>query len=134
MECLCLVWALDKLNHYLYGSVFEVITDCNAIESLLKMKSPNRHMLRWQIAIQEYRANMTTAHKVGNINKNSDGLSRTKLSFSTAYHPQTDGLAERMIQNLEDMIRRLCASGLEFKELDVFTHYWCTLIHELELA
>ncbi|MBW0501519.1 hypothetical protein O181_041234 [Austropuccinia psidii MF-1] len=33
----------------------------------------------------------------------------TKLSFSSAYHPQTDGLAERMIQILEDMIRRFCA-------------------------
>ncbi|MBW0489375.1 hypothetical protein O181_029090 [Austropuccinia psidii MF-1] len=29
----------------------------------------------------------------------------TKLSFSTAYHPQTDGLAERIIQTLEDNIR-----------------------------
>ncbi|MBW0537854.1 hypothetical protein O181_077569 [Austropuccinia psidii MF-1] len=27
----------------------------------------------------------------------------TKLSFATAYHPQSDGLAERMIQNLEEM-------------------------------
>ncbi|MBW0469204.1 hypothetical protein O181_008919 [Austropuccinia psidii MF-1] len=35
----------------------------------------------------------------------------SKLSFSTAYHPQTYGLAERMIQTLEDMIRRLCAYG-----------------------
>ncbi|MBW0575024.1 hypothetical protein O181_114739 [Austropuccinia psidii MF-1] len=52
----------------------------------------------------------------------------TKLSFSTAYHPQTDGLAERMIQTLEDMIRRFCAYGLEFKDSDGFTHDWCTLI------
>ncbi|MBW0576233.1 hypothetical protein O181_115948 [Austropuccinia psidii MF-1] len=58
----------------------------------------------------------------------------TKLSFSTAYHPQTDGLAERMIQTLEDMIRRFCAYGLEFKDSDVFTHDWCTLIPALELA
>ncbi|MBW0511868.1 hypothetical protein O181_051583 [Austropuccinia psidii MF-1] len=51
-------------------------------------------------------------------------LFRTKLSFSTAYHPQTDGLAERMIQNLEEMIRRFCAYGLEFKDSDGFTHEW----------
>ncbi|MBW0565111.1 hypothetical protein O181_104826 [Austropuccinia psidii MF-1] len=30
----------------------------------------------------------------------------TKLSFSTAYHPQTDGLAERIIRTIEDIIRR----------------------------
>ncbi|MBW0487335.1 hypothetical protein O181_027050 [Austropuccinia psidii MF-1] len=36
----------------------------------------------------------------------------TKLSFSTAYHPQTDGLAERMIQTLEYMIKRFCSYGL----------------------
>ncbi|MBW0505468.1 hypothetical protein O181_045183 [Austropuccinia psidii MF-1] len=35
----------------------------------------------------------------------------TNLVFSTTYHPQTDGLAERMIQTLEDIIRRFCAYG-----------------------
>ncbi|MBW0528747.1 hypothetical protein O181_068462 [Austropuccinia psidii MF-1] len=52
----------------------------------------------------------------------------TKLSFSTPYYPQTDGLAERIIQNLEDMIRRFCAYGLEFKDSNGSTHFWCTLI------
>ncbi|MBW0496080.1 hypothetical protein O181_035795 [Austropuccinia psidii MF-1] len=58
----------------------------------------------------------------------------TKLLFSKAYHPQTDGLAERMIQTLEDKIRRFCAYGLEFKDSYGFTHDWCTLIPSLELA
>ncbi|MBW0488066.1 hypothetical protein O181_027781 [Austropuccinia psidii MF-1] len=66
----------------------------------------------------------TTIHK----------LFGAKLSFSTAYHPQIDGLAERMIQTLEDIIRRFCAYGLEFKYSDGFTHGWCILLPALELA
>ncbi|MBW0473893.1 hypothetical protein O181_013608 [Austropuccinia psidii MF-1] len=62
-ECLFLVWALEKLHYYLEGAVFEVYTDCTALKSLLKMKTTNRHMLRWQIAIQEYRGNMTIIYK-----------------------------------------------------------------------
>ncbi|MBW0542624.1 hypothetical protein O181_082339 [Austropuccinia psidii MF-1] len=58
-ECLCLVWALEKLHYYLEGAVFEVYTDCKDLKSSLNMKTTNRHMLRWQIAIQEYRGNMT---------------------------------------------------------------------------
>ncbi|MBW0564618.1 hypothetical protein O181_104333 [Austropuccinia psidii MF-1] len=42
----------------------------------------------------------------------------TKLAFSTAYNPQTDGLAERMIQTMEEIIRRLFAYGMEYKEHD----------------
>ncbi|MBW0526328.1 hypothetical protein O181_066043 [Austropuccinia psidii MF-1] len=44
------------------------------------MKSPKRHIFRWQIAIQEYRGNMTIVHKAGNIHKNSDGPDRWALA------------------------------------------------------
>ncbi|MBW0586123.1 hypothetical protein O181_125838 [Austropuccinia psidii MF-1] len=80
MECLLLVWLLEKSHYYIYGSVFEVINDCNPMKSLLKMKKPNRNMLRWQISIQEYRGNMTIVHKEGNINKNADVLIRWELA------------------------------------------------------
>ncbi|MBW0585503.1 hypothetical protein O181_125218 [Austropuccinia psidii MF-1] len=43
------------------------------------MKTPNRHILRWQIAIQEYRVNMTIVHKDGIIHEIKDGLSRWPL-------------------------------------------------------
>ncbi|MBW0486294.1 hypothetical protein O181_026009 [Austropuccinia psidii MF-1] len=80
MEFLCLVWALEKLHYYLDGRVFKVITDCNAVRSLLNMKTPNRNMLRWKIAIQEYQGSMTIVHKAGKIHKNSDGLNRWALA------------------------------------------------------
>ncbi|MBW0560274.1 hypothetical protein O181_099989 [Austropuccinia psidii MF-1] len=79
MEFLCLIWSLEELHYYPNGSVSEVITDLNAVKSLLNMKTPNGHMLRWQISIQEYKGNMTIVHKAGNIQKNADGLSRWEL-------------------------------------------------------
>ncbi|MBW0565912.1 hypothetical protein O181_105627 [Austropuccinia psidii MF-1] len=90
MECLYLVWALGKLHYYLDGSVLEVITYFNAVGSLLNMKTPNRHTLRWQIDIQEYSCNMTIVHKSGNIHKNAGGLSRWESSNTSdnfAYVP-----------------------------------------------
>ncbi|MBW0591303.1 hypothetical protein O181_131018 [Austropuccinia psidii MF-1] len=57
----------------------------------------------------------------------------TNSSFSTAYPPQTHGMAERMMQTLEDMVRRFFAYGLEFKDCHVFTHDWCILLPALEL-
>ncbi|MBW0476972.1 hypothetical protein O181_016687 [Austropuccinia psidii MF-1] len=75
-ECLFLVWALDKLHYYLEFAVIEVYTDCTALKTLLNMKTTNRNMLRWQIAIQQYTGNMTIIYKGGKIHTNADGLSR----------------------------------------------------------
>ncbi|MBW0524570.1 hypothetical protein O181_064285 [Austropuccinia psidii MF-1] len=58
----------------------------------------------------------------------------TKLAFSTAYHPQTDGLAGRMIQTMEEIIRRFCAYGMEYKDHEGYTHEWVTLLPAVNLA
>ncbi|MBW0491004.1 hypothetical protein O181_030719 [Austropuccinia psidii MF-1] len=90
-EYLCLVWAQEKLHYYLEGAVFEVYTDCTDLKSLMNMKTTNRHMLRWQIAIQEYRGNMTIIYKEGKSHTNSDGLRRWPLDnvkSNPAYDPE----------------------------------------------
>ncbi|MBW0471597.1 hypothetical protein O181_011312 [Austropuccinia psidii MF-1] len=50
------------------------------------------------------------------------------------YHPQTDGLAERMIQTMEDILRRFCAYGMEYKDHEGYTHDWVTLLPAVQLA
>ncbi|MBW0533632.1 hypothetical protein O181_073347 [Austropuccinia psidii MF-1] len=108
MECLCVVWALEKLNYYLDGTVFDVITDCNAVKSLSNMKTPNRHMLRWKFAIQEYGGNMTIVHKSGNIHTNAHGLRRWALA-NTPDNPA-------WVQHEEHHIEGICVTdiGTEF--------------------
>ncbi|MBW0505214.1 hypothetical protein O181_044929 [Austropuccinia psidii MF-1] len=70
---LFLVWDLEKLYYYLKDAVFELYTDFKSLKSLLSMKTTNRHMLRWQMAIQEYRGNMTLIYKEVKSHTNADG-------------------------------------------------------------
>ncbi|MBW0499907.1 hypothetical protein O181_039622 [Austropuccinia psidii MF-1] len=72
-EFLCLFWALEKLHYYLEGAVFEGYTDCTALKFLLNMNTTNRHMLRCQIAIQEYGGNMNIIYKEGKSHTNAGG-------------------------------------------------------------
>ncbi|MBW0557793.1 hypothetical protein O181_097508 [Austropuccinia psidii MF-1] len=61
-------------------------------------------------------------------------ISTCGLSFSTAYHPQTDGVAERMIQKREDILRSFCAYGMEYKDFEGYTNDWVTLLPAVQLA
>ncbi|MBW0527378.1 hypothetical protein O181_067093 [Austropuccinia psidii MF-1] len=93
MACLWLLWPLEKLNYFLEGCVFEFITALTTFKSLLRMKAPNRNILRWQVAIQEYKFNMTMLHKYWNTRKNADGISRLPLPNNLdnpAYIPKED--------------------------------------------
>ncbi|MBW0562177.1 hypothetical protein O181_101892 [Austropuccinia psidii MF-1] len=83
--------ALEKLHYYLEGAVFEVYKDCTAWKSSLNMKTTNRHMLMWKIAIQEYRGKMTIIYKEGKSHTNAYGLSRwpkDNVKSNPAYDPE----------------------------------------------
>ncbi|MBW0513599.1 hypothetical protein O181_053314 [Austropuccinia psidii MF-1] len=79
--------------------------------SIIILNKGIRHTGLFQHIISDRDPKFTSA-----LWKNLHNLLGTEVSFSTAYHPQTYGLAERMIQTLEDIIRRFCAYGLEFKD------------------
>ncbi|MBW0462237.1 hypothetical protein O181_001952 [Austropuccinia psidii MF-1] len=58
----------------------------------------------------------------------------TNLSVYTAYHPKADELAVRMFQKMEDIIRRFCFYGMEYKYNEGYTHDWVTLLPPIQLA
>ncbi|MBW0548423.1 hypothetical protein O181_088138 [Austropuccinia psidii MF-1] len=109
-------WPCHKDDTAMYTAILvwkRVISHTGLFKNIISDRDPKFTLVLW-----------TNLHKIFG----------KKLSFSTGYHPPTDGLAERIIQTLEDMIRRFCAYGLEFRDSYSFSHDWCILIPALELA
>ena len=74
-EALAVVWAIEKLHLYVFGSHFKLLTDCKAIELIFnnpKSKPPAR-IERWNLRLQGY--DFEVQHTKGNENP-SDYLSR----------------------------------------------------------
>ena len=55
-EALAVVWAIKKLHLYLFGSHFNLLTDCNAVELIFKnpKSKPPAHIKCWNLRLQGY--------------------------------------------------------------------------------
>ncbi|XP_075056983.1 uncharacterized protein LOC142143172 [Mixophyes fleayi] len=78
-ECLAIVWTLQKLQSYLYGRDFTVITDHNPLSWLHRVAGDNGKLLRWSLTLQQY--TFTVQHRKGSHHGNADGLSRQNESL-----------------------------------------------------
>ncbi|CAM4491520.1 unnamed protein product [Lepidochelys olivacea] len=73
-ECLAMVWALKKLEPYLFGRHFTVYTDHSPLTWLHQMKGANAKLLRRSLLLQDY--DMDVVHVKGSANLIADALSR----------------------------------------------------------
>ena len=74
-ECLAVVWAVDKLHHFLHNNrYFTLITDHNSLRWLQTARSKNAKLTRWGIALSDYLFNVH--YRRGAENTNADALSR----------------------------------------------------------
>lgn len=73
-ECLAIVWAIGKLQYYLYGHTFTVYSDHQSLTWLERNRSNNNRLTRWFLALQPFK--FQVLYKKGIANTNADGLSR----------------------------------------------------------
>ena len=74
LECLAVLWAIDKFRCDLEGYKFKVITDHSALKWLHNLKDPKGRLGRWALALQSY--NFEIIHRKGKEHQAPDALSR----------------------------------------------------------
>ena len=85
LEALAAVWACRLFRMYLYGSRFQIITDSQAVTTILKAsyKAAGGRLARWSLALQDF--DYELVHRSGSLNLVPDALSRNPLQSPTPY-------------------------------------------------
>lgn len=94
LECLSVLWSIEKLRCYLEGAPnFTVITDHHSLLWLNNLKDPHGRLGRWVLKLQMY--NFTILHRPGRFHQVPDCLSR-------AIPEETFVMSEISLENIKD--------------------------------
>ena len=74
LECLAIFKSVYFFSHFLYGRRFEVVTDHQALVSLLKSRVLNRRLLGWMLQLLDF--DFYIIYRAGSENMDADALSR----------------------------------------------------------
>lgn len=77
LECLAVLWAIEKFRGYLEGYKFNVITDHASLTWLDNLKDPCGRLGRWAVRLQQF--DYKIIHRKGKENEGPDALSRSPL-------------------------------------------------------
>lgn len=98
-EMLAIIWALNSLRNFLYGSrKVKIFTDHQPLTHALSNKNTNAKMKRWKAILEEY--NYELKYKPGTTNVVADALSRIPRMTETNSLSSTEHSDESSSHNL----------------------------------
>ncbi|GJQ73322.1 hypothetical protein Trydic_g13691 [Trypoxylus dichotomus] len=77
-ELLAIVWAVITFRPYVYGTMFNLLTDHKPLQWLFSVKDPSSKLVRWRLKLEEY--NYKIIYKKGKINTSADALSKVEVN------------------------------------------------------
>ncbi|GBP97607.1 Retrovirus-related Pol polyprotein from transposon gypsy [Eumeta japonica] len=98
-ELLAIIWALQKLRNYVYGSPdLTIFTDHQSLTFSVSDRNPNTKLKRWKNIIEEYGAKLI--YKPGKENVVADALSRHVINVLSTTSDDTVHSAESSAENI----------------------------------
>jgi hypothetical protein len=100
LELGAVVWSVLKLQRYLDGVPFTVVTDHQPILQVVSSNSKtltSPRVERWRMLLQPYMGQMTFVHKAGKTHLNVDALSRLERESATEHEERRDGIRRRIV-------------------------------------
>ncbi|MBW0543452.1 hypothetical protein O181_083167, partial [Austropuccinia psidii MF-1] len=77
LECLCVLWAIERFRCYIDGYRFTVMTDHSSLKWLDNLRDPVGRLGRWAVRLQQY--DYKIVHRKGKENEAPDALSRAPV-------------------------------------------------------
>jgi hypothetical protein len=115
LECLAVVWAIQKFRQFVECRDFIVETDHKALKWLMDMKDPRGRLGRWVMILQGY--TFKIEHNPGKSNQVADALSRNPVSTESDILTIDDCDNENLYYN-ED-----CNEEIQLNKFPIFEEF-----------
>lgn len=96
-ECLAIIWALERWQHFLEPKLFAVITDHSALKWVLSSTKTTSRLIRWALRLQRF--DFIVEYRKGKLHSAPDALSRIPAEVQCCLY--ANKLDEKMFLSLE---------------------------------
>ena len=111
LECLAVLWSIEKLRPYLEVVPFTVITDHYSLKWLHNLKDPTGRLAHWSVRLQQY--DFGVIHRKGKEHVVPDMLSRSVPCTDVAeISDEVEGCEDKWYKK---MLRSVESSPLQFR-------------------